>query len=161
MMLLCVFAIITLELMAISLGLGASGAPKMTPCPLNVQISLIVASIFHIPAVYGPIGLCFGYDAPVGFWYLIFKTHGPITRSQGRRVPNEFPIPLKWVPTPSKWVPTPKVCSHLPQVSSQSPQITSPSPQISSHALQMSSDDLQMTCTMFHPHCYSFIFLKI
>ena len=29
----------------------------MTPYPLNVQISLIVASIFHISAVYGPIAL--------------------------------------------------------------------------------------------------------
>ena len=48
MMLLFVFAIIALELMAISLDLGAPGARKMTPCPLNVQISLIVASIFHI-----------------------------------------------------------------------------------------------------------------
>ena len=39
----------------------------MTPCPLNVQVSLIVASIFYVSAVYGPIGLCFGYDAPMGF----------------------------------------------------------------------------------------------
>ena len=68
MMLLFVFAIIALELMAISLGLGASGAPEMTPCPLNVQISLIVALIFYISAVYGPIGLCFEYDAPVCLW---------------------------------------------------------------------------------------------
>ena len=73
-----VFAIIALELMAISLGLGASGAPEMTPCPLNVQISLIVASIFHISAVYGPIGLCFGYDAPVGFCYHISRAYSPI-----------------------------------------------------------------------------------
>ena len=51
--------------MALSLGLGAPGAPKMTRCPLNVGITLIVALIFHILAVYGPIGLCFEYDAPV------------------------------------------------------------------------------------------------
>ena len=51
----------------------------MTLCPLNVQISLIVASIFHISAVYGPIGLCFRYDASVGFCYHIFRAHGPIT----------------------------------------------------------------------------------
>ena len=80
MTLLCVFATIALELMAISLGLGASGAPEMTPCPLNVQISLIVASIFHISAVYGLILLFFGYDAPVGFCYLIFRAHAPTTR---------------------------------------------------------------------------------
>ena len=66
MTLLCVFATIALELMAISLGLGASGAPEMTQCTLNVQISLIVASIFHILAIYGPIGYCFGQDALVG-----------------------------------------------------------------------------------------------
>ena len=54
---LCVFATITLELMAISLGLRASGAPEMTSCPLNVLISPIVTSIFYISAVYGPIEL--------------------------------------------------------------------------------------------------------
>ena len=80
MMLLCVFDIIALELMAISLGLGAPKALEMTPCPLNVQISLIVASIFHISAVYGPIKLCFGYDAFVGFCYHISRAHVPITR---------------------------------------------------------------------------------
>ena len=37
-MLLCVSAIISLELMALSLGLGAPGAPKMTPYPLNLQM---------------------------------------------------------------------------------------------------------------------------
>ena len=87
MMLLCVFAIIALELMAISLGLGASGAPEMTPCPLNVQISPIVASIFHISAVYGPIGLCFGYDAPVGFCYHIFRAYSLITSFGAHRGP--------------------------------------------------------------------------
>ena len=46
MMLLWVSAIIYLEFMALSLGLGAPGAPKTTICPLNTQISLIVASIF-------------------------------------------------------------------------------------------------------------------
>ena len=71
MMLVCVSAIMALELMALLLGLRAPGAPKMTPCP---QISLIVVSIFHILAVYGPVGLCFGYDAPVGFCYHISIT---------------------------------------------------------------------------------------
>ena len=64
--------------MAISLGLRASGASEMTPCPLNVQISPIVASIFHISAVYGPIWLCFGYDASIGPFY-----HNPFDQFRG------------------------------------------------------------------------------
>ena len=67
--LLCVSAIISLELMARLLGLGANGAHKTIPCPLHVQIFLIVASIFYISAVYGPIGFYFGYDALVGLCY--------------------------------------------------------------------------------------------
>ena len=78
MTLLCVFATIALELMAISLGLGASGAHEVTPCPLIVQTSPIVASISHISAVYGPIGLCFGYDAPIGPFYHKFRAREPI-----------------------------------------------------------------------------------
>ena len=50
--LLCVSAIISLELMAQLLGLGANGALKTIPCPLHVQIFLIVASIFYISAFY-------------------------------------------------------------------------------------------------------------
>ena len=50
----------------------------MTPCLFNAQISLIVASIFHISAVYGPIWLCFGYDAPIGPFY-----HDPIDWFRG------------------------------------------------------------------------------
>ena len=46
MMALRVYATTYLELMAPSLDLGAPGAPKTTICPLNMQISLIVASIF-------------------------------------------------------------------------------------------------------------------
>ena len=46
MVFLWVSANIYLELMALSLGLGAPGAPKMTKCPLNMQISLIVATMF-------------------------------------------------------------------------------------------------------------------
>ena len=79
MMLLCVSAIIALELMALSLGLGAL-APKITPCHLNVLISLIVASLFHIFAVYCSIGLCFGYDALVGLCYHTSRAHDPIKR---------------------------------------------------------------------------------
>ena len=79
MMLLCVSAIIALELMALLLSLGAL-APKITPCHLNVLTSLIVASLFHIFAVYGSIGLCFGYDSSVGSCYHISRAHGPISR---------------------------------------------------------------------------------
>ena len=64
--LLCVFAIISLEVMARLLALEANGDYKTIPCPLHVQIFLIVASIFYISAVYGPIGLWFEYDAVVG-----------------------------------------------------------------------------------------------
>ena len=42
-----------------------------------------LASNFDISAVYGPIGLCFGYDAPVGLCYHIPRAHGPITRFRG------------------------------------------------------------------------------
>ena len=52
--------------MARLLGLRANEAHKTIPCPLDVQIFLIVASIFYISAVYGPIGLWFEYDAVVG-----------------------------------------------------------------------------------------------
>ena len=62
----CVSAILSLELMARLLGLEANGAQKTIPCPLHVQIFLIVASIFYISAVYSPIGLWFEYDAVVG-----------------------------------------------------------------------------------------------
>ena len=48
-----------------------------------MRISLIVASIFHISAVYGPIGLCFGYDAPIGTCYHNFRAHDPIDRFRG------------------------------------------------------------------------------
>ena len=79
MVLLWVSAIIYIELMALSLGLGA---PKITPCPLNVQRSLISASIFHISAVYAPVGLCFRYDAFVG---LILFSFTPTIRFRGPR----------------------------------------------------------------------------
>ena len=46
MVLLWVSAIIYLELIVLSLGFGVPGAPKITKCPLNMQISLNVASIF-------------------------------------------------------------------------------------------------------------------
>ena len=76
--LLCVSAIISLELMARLLALEANGAHKTIPCPLHVQIFLIVASFFYISAVYGPIGLCFGYDVPVGLHYHISRAYAPI-----------------------------------------------------------------------------------
>ena len=78
MMLLWVSAIISLELIALSLGLESIGAPKMTQCTLNRQISLIVASIFHISAVFGLIGFCFEHDALVGLFYHKSKAPDPI-----------------------------------------------------------------------------------
>ena len=42
-----------------------------------------LASNFNISAVYGRIGLCFGYDAPVGLCYHISRAHAPITRFRG------------------------------------------------------------------------------
>ena len=86
MMLLWVSAILSLELMALSLGLGSRGAPKMTQCTLNVEISLIVASIFYFSAVYDPIELCFGYDALIGFCYHNFRAHYPINWFRGPRL---------------------------------------------------------------------------
>ena len=43
-----VSAIIYVELIALSLGEGAPGALKTTIYPLNMQISLIVASMFLV-----------------------------------------------------------------------------------------------------------------
>ena len=83
MMLLSVSAIIFLELLALSVGLRAPGTPKMSPCPLNVGISLIVATILQISASYGPIELYFGYDALVGLCYYILRAHDPINRIRG------------------------------------------------------------------------------
>ena len=79
MMLLWISATISLGLMALSLSLGAPGAPKIPLSPPNVWISSILTLVFDISAVYGPIGLCFGYDAPVGLCFHISRAHGPIT----------------------------------------------------------------------------------
>ena len=49
----------------------------------NFNICFFLALKFDILAVYGPIGLCFGYDAPVGLCYHVFKAHGPITGFRG------------------------------------------------------------------------------
>ena len=55
----------------------------MTLSSLNVQISLIVASMFHISAVCGLIRLYFGYDAPVGVCYHISEAQGLIIGFRG------------------------------------------------------------------------------
>ena len=47
------------------------------------QSIAFLASNFDISAVYGRIGLCFGYDAPVGLCYHISRAHAPITRFRG------------------------------------------------------------------------------
>ena len=51
MMLLCVSDRVSLELMALSLVVGAPGAPKMTSYPLNVQMFDCNDSIFQNLAV--------------------------------------------------------------------------------------------------------------
>ena len=78
-----VSGVISIALTALSQGLKAPGAPKITTCPHNVRISLIVDSMFYIPASYGPVELCFGYDAPVCLGYYIFRAHGPFNRFKG------------------------------------------------------------------------------
>ena len=56
------------------------GAPKMTMSASNFDIQLLLASNFNISAVYGSIGLYFGYDALMGLCYNISRAHGPISR---------------------------------------------------------------------------------
>ena len=63
--------------MAFLLSLGSTGAPKMILRTLDVQISLIVAPIFHSLAVYGPLSFCFRNDALVGLCYNS-RAHDPI-----------------------------------------------------------------------------------
>ena len=77
MMLLWVSSIISLELMAFLLSLGSTGAPKMILRTLDVEISLIVAPIFHSLAVYGPFWFFFRNDALVGLCYNS-RAHDPI-----------------------------------------------------------------------------------
>ena len=83
MITLWVFAIISLELMTLSINLGGPKAPKTTSSPIYVGICLILISTFQISAVYGIIALSFVYDAPVGLCYHIFRAHGPITMFRG------------------------------------------------------------------------------
>ena len=64
----------------------------MTPYPLNVRISLTVATIFHISAVYGPIRLCFGYDAFVGVCSIISLEIMALLLGLG--APRAFGIPF-------------------------------------------------------------------
>ena len=80
MKLLWVSAIISLGLTTLSLGLGAPGAPKITICPPNERITLVVTLIIDILVVYHQIEPCFGYDTPVGLCYHISEAHGPIHR---------------------------------------------------------------------------------
>ena len=48
-----------------------------------MQLFMIVASNFHISAIYGSIEFCFGYDALVGLCYHNSKAHDPINWSRG------------------------------------------------------------------------------
>ena len=49
-------------------------------CTMSPQcaVSFIVAPMFHIRASYGPIELCFGYDALLGLCYHTFRAYDPI-----------------------------------------------------------------------------------
>ena len=83
MRLLRVSAIISLGLMTPSLGLRAPGAPKVTMCPPNARITLILTLIFDISFDYGPNELCFGYGTLVGVCYQITRAHSAIIRFRG------------------------------------------------------------------------------
>ena len=61
-----VSAIVHLEHMALSIGLGGPRGPQNDYVHLKPRYIAFLASNFDISAGYGPIGLCFGYDAPVG-----------------------------------------------------------------------------------------------
>ena len=48
-----------------------------------MQLFMIVASNFHISAIYGSIEFCFGYDALFGLCYHNSKAHDPINWCRG------------------------------------------------------------------------------
>ena len=83
MMLLLMSSIISLGLVALLLGLGTPGAPKINICPPNMRITSILTIIVDISVVYGPIELCFGHDTPVGVCCHISRAHDPIIRCRG------------------------------------------------------------------------------
>ena len=82
-----VSAIVYLEHMALSLGLGGSRGPQNDYVHLKPRYIVFLASNFDILAVYGGIRLGFVYDAPVGLCYYISRAHRPITRFRGPRGP--------------------------------------------------------------------------
>ena len=69
-----------MKLMPLSIGLGIPRGPYSDYVCFKPQSTAFLASNFDISAVYGRIGLCFGYGAPVGLCYHISKAHGPITK---------------------------------------------------------------------------------
>ena len=95
MVLLWVSAIIYLEHMALSLGLGGPRGPKNDYVHLNSRYIAFLASNFDISAVYGCIRFCFGYGAPVGLCYHICGAHAPITRFRDPCGPLKWLCPLK------------------------------------------------------------------
>ena len=83
MIVLYVSNIVSLGLKALSIGLGAPGAPKINICPPNMRIASILTIIFDISVVYGPIELCFGHDTPVGVCCHISRALDSIIRFRG------------------------------------------------------------------------------
>ena len=69
--------------MALSLALGVPGGPLNDYVRFKLRYIVFLASNFDISAVYGRIGLCFAYGAPVGLSYHISIAHGPISRFRG------------------------------------------------------------------------------
>ena len=78
-----VSAIVYLEHMALSLGLGGPRGPQNDYVHLKPRYIAFLASNLDISAVYGCIRLCFGYGAPVGLCYHICGAHAPINRFRG------------------------------------------------------------------------------
>ena len=53
-----------------------------------LEIFYILALIFNISIVNGPIGLCFGHDAPMDPYYHIFIANDPIIEFRGPSGPQ-------------------------------------------------------------------------
>ena len=72
-----------MKLMPLSIGLGIPRGPYSDYVCFKPQSTAFLALNFDISAVYGRIGLCFGYDAPLGLYYHTCRAHAPITSFRG------------------------------------------------------------------------------